>query len=103
MDRKKFISLFGLLPLVSFEGFGKTNALELTCDPYVFIEERRMGYISYREVKNGKIIRRWEVTGTCNGCGKCWQGAVGDKPILDCPVSPEFKIEEGCPLKPKEL
>lgn len=60
-----------------------------TCDPTVYIEEQRAGYVRYQNVAG----RRWEVLGVCDGRGFCWQGAVGAKPELDCPVTPEF---EGC-------
>ena len=72
--------------------------LEPTCDPYVFIEEKRIGYVRYREVQNGKIVKRWEVHGICTGKGKCYEGAANDKPILDCPVNEYFK-KDCCPLK----
>ncbi len=61
-----------------------------TCDPYVWIEEQYVGYVRYRNVTSG---RRWEVHGICDQRGDCWQGAVGPKPELDCPVTPEFS---GC-------
>jgi len=61
-----------------------------TCDPMCVIEEQREGYVRYRSLENG---RRWEVIGICDQRGDCWKGAVGQKPELDCPVTPEFK---GC-------
>jgi len=69
-----------------------------TCDPYVWIEEQRAGYVRYRMVSESNnpdatTTRRWEVYGTCDNRGLCWQGAVGPKPTLDCPVTPEFN---GC-------
>lgn len=57
-----------------------------TCDPHVFIEEQRVGYVRYR---NGDG-RRWEVHGVCDKRGHCWEGAAGPAPELDCPVTPEF-------------
>lgn len=106
MDRKQFISMVGMLPALGFvvknKKTEKEGILEPTCDPYVFIEEKRIGYIRYREVVNGKITRRWEVHGICTGIGKCYEGANGEKPILDCPVSPEFK-KDCCKLKVKTL
>ena len=60
-----------------------------TSDPFVVIEEKREGYVRYR---NGDG-RRWEVHGVCVGLGNCWQGALNPKPELDSPVTPEFK---GC-------
>jgi hypothetical protein len=65
------------------------DELQLTCDPFVFIEEKREGYVRYRNTEG----RRWEVHGVCDQRGDCWAGAVGPKPELDCPVTPEFK---GC-------
>lgn len=61
-----------------------------TCDKDVIIEEQHEGYWRYRNITSG---RRWEVYGVCDQRGYCWQGAVGPKPKLDCPVTPEFK---GC-------
>lgn len=66
-----------------------TQGLQPTCDPFVWIEEQREGYVRYR---NGDG-RRWEVHGTCNMCGACWEGASGPAPDMDCPVTPEL---EGC-------
>lgn len=64
-----------------------------TCDPFVVIEARSpvevtgdAAWVRYRNAEG----RRWEVWGACNQCGACWEGAVGDPPELDCPVSPEF-------------
>lgn len=69
--------------------------LEPTCDPYVFIEEKSEGYIRYRCTDG----RRWEVRGICTGIGKCWEGAIGPKPTLDCPVGPGWDEDYCCPLK----
>lgn len=60
-----------------------------TCDPHVWIEDQREGFVRYRNADG----RRWEVLGVCNRCGKCWEGAVGPAPELDCPVTPEL---QGC-------
>lgn len=74
-----------------------------TQDPYVWIEERRSGYVRYRRDDG----RRWEVHGECIGLGHCIVGSVIDghevktleeaKNIwknydfpLDSPVTPEF-------------
>lgn len=64
-----------------------------TCDPSVVTEARSpvettgdAAWVRYRRADG----RRWEVWGTCNQCGACWEGAVGQKPELDCPVTPEF-------------
>ncbi len=62
--------------------------MEQTCDPYVLIEERAEQRIRYVNITTG---RRWDVLGTCNMCGACWEGAVGPAPTLDCPVTPEIK------------
>jgi len=48
-----------------------------------------VGYVRYRNAAG----RRWEVHGICDQRGNCWEGAVGSKPDLDCPVTPEF---HGC-------
>lgn len=72
--------------------------LNPTCDPYVFIEEQREGYIRYQDTEG----KRWEVHGICTGIGKCFEGAAGPKPELDCPVAPGFK-DNCCPLKIVEL
>lgn len=74
-----------------------------TCEPYVFIEEQRVGYIRYRDITTG---RRWEVHGICDKRGDCLVGAVIDGEEVktierarelaaayigpDCPVTPEF-------------
>lgn len=63
--------------------------LQPTCDPTVWIEEIRIGYVRYQN----NYGRRWEVHGVCDQRGHCWQGAANPKPELDCPVTPEFK---GC-------
>lgn len=60
--------------------------MQPTCDPFVWIEERGEGFVRYRNAAG----RRWEVHGTCDKRGDCWQGAVGPAPTLDCPVTPEF-------------
>lgn len=61
--------------------------LQPTCDPEIFIEEKYEGYIRYRRI-NGE---RWELIGVCTGIGKCWEGANGPKPELDCPLTPTYK------------
>lgn len=66
-----------------------------TCDPHVFIQEQRLGYVRYHNTKDG---RRWEVHGICINIGKCYEGAANPKPELDCPVAPGFK-NDCCPLK----
>lgn len=71
--------------------------MQPTCDPFVFIEEQRPGYIRYQNLAG----RRWEVIGTCIDLGFCYQGAAGPKPELDCPVTPEFK--GCCPFQFVEL
>lgn len=84
---------------------------ELTCDPYVVIEERREAYVRYRSTDG----RRWEVHGVCDGNRACMVGAVIDgvpietieqaqalpTPELDCPVSPGFS--GCCPLEVRVL
>lgn len=76
-----------------------------TCDPAVFIEEQRPGYVRYQRTDG----RRWEVWGTCDKRGDCLVGAsINGEEVttierarelaaaytgLDCPVTPEF---EGC-------
>lgn len=80
--------------------------MEPTSDPGILIEERREGYVRYRNVESG---RRWEVHGECVGLGHCIVGAVVDGEEvrtlerarelwaqgfpLDSPVTPEFS---GC-------
>jgi hypothetical protein len=66
-----------------------------TSDPNVFIEEQREGYVRYI----CKDSRRWEVHGVCTDIGTCWEGAVSEKPVLDCPVGPGFDEKSCCPLK----
>lgn len=68
-----------------------------TVDPFVFIEEERVGYVRYR-ADDG---RRWEVLGVCDYRGDCLVGAVD--PLLgprgtrlDVPVGPGFS--GCCPL-----
>ena len=65
------------------------DTLQPTCDPHVFIEEIRVGYVRYVNLDG----RRWEAHGVCDKRGQCWQGAVGPAPELDCPVTPGFR---GC-------
>jgi hypothetical protein len=100
MDRKKFISVFSMFPFASTKMLTDLpiEQLEPTCDPFVFIEEKRIGYIRYRAVQNGVITKQWEVHGICTGIGKCYEGAVNEKPILDCPVNEFFK-SDCCNLK----
>jgi len=91
--------------------------LTQTSDLYIFIEEVKPGYTRYRQLDDeGKLVRRWEVHGTCDRRGDCLIGAVIDTPDgsiqimdqdhlnelkevlgkeridyeLDVPVSPEF-------------
>lgn len=54
--------------------------MERTADPYVLIEERREGYVRYRmlDPETRKVVRRWEVHGTCDRRGDCLIGAVID-------------------------
>ena len=99
MNRKNFISLLPALPFMKLMAQeNEPEQLEPTCDPYVFIEEKRIGYVRYREIQNGEIVKRWEVHGICTGKGKCYEGAANYKPILDCPVNEHFK-NDCCPLK----
>lgn len=79
------------------------GALTPTCDPFVFIEEQREGYVIYQALDG----RRWSVSGVCDGNRACMVGAVVDgmlietveqawalpTPELDCPVGPGFS---GC-------
>ena len=90
------------------------ETLKPTCDPYIFIEEIRLGYVRYRRVTDG---RRWEVHGICDKRGYCVLGMNinGEKVSsleeakklaeaydgLDCPVTPEFK--GCCPFTYNEL
>lgn len=71
--------------------------MQPTCDPTVWIEEQRVGYVRYRNDAG----RRWEVHGVCDKRGDCWEGAVGPPPELDCPVTPEFT--GCCPFTYTEL
>lgn len=48
--------------------------LEATYDPTVFIEEKREGYVRYRNLEG----RRWEVWGSCDYRGDCLIGSVID-------------------------
>jgi hypothetical protein len=117
MDRKKFLSsAIGLsfFPLLKtnlvkdeIELVKKAPALKLTCDPFVKIVEQRIDYVKYVEFKRkvdeikdaeNEIIKIWEVHGICTGIGKCYEGAVNEKPILDCPVN-EYLKNNCCPLK----
>jgi hypothetical protein len=59
-----------------------------TCDPNVVIESSTETSVIYLVPATGE---RWRIDGTCNQCGLCWDGAVGDRPTLDCPVRPEIK------------
>jgi hypothetical protein len=91
---------------------------ERTQDPLVVIEERREGYVRYRNTETG---RRWEVHGECVGLGHCIVGAVlpdgehvetlerakevwaerRERFLLDSPITPEFK--GCCPFRFVEL
>lgn len=77
-----------------------TTKLIRTCDPYVYAEALRRGYARYVDVKSG---RRWEVFGVCQNIGKCWEGAIGPRPSLDCPVTPEFANDGCCQFTYNEL
>jgi hypothetical protein len=67
-----------------------------TADPYVWIEERRPGYVRYSDGD-----REWEVIGTCAWTdpmtwGPCGEGAAEPSPgspegRLDVPVAPGFQ------------
>jgi hypothetical protein len=60
--------------------------MERTADPYVRIEERRPGYVRYRQVdpETRRVVRRWEVHGVCDRRGDCLVGAVvGGVEIVD--------------------
>lgn len=77
-------------------------SLSPTCDPGVWIEEQRTGYVRYQNA----VGRRWEVHGVCDRRATCMIGAVIDGVEittaehaaevaagyagLDCPVTPEF-------------
>ena len=68
------------------------RSLRPTVDPYVWIEEERVGYVRY---VSGD--RRWEVWGECCGHGSCQVGAAADDAgwlprtgRLDIPVGPGF-------------
>ncbi len=61
-----------------------------TCDPSVVIEEKTEGKVIYLVPATGE---RWQINGTCNHCGSCWEGASGPAPTIDCPVRPEIKID----------
>jgi hypothetical protein len=76
--------------------------MEPTCDPEIWIEERRVGYVRYRRADG----RRWEVHGICDARGDCSVGS--DNPFpgppegrLDIPVTPEF--DSCCPFRYVEL
>jgi hypothetical protein len=93
-------------------------AVEETQDPRVVIEERREGYVRYR---NTETRQRWEVHGECIGLGHCIVGATlpdgevvetlerarevwaegRERFPLDSPVGPGFK--GCCPLRVVEL
>jgi hypothetical protein len=75
--------------MTTFSDGVSTSDLTETCDPFVYIEASSAGYVRYRNLDG----RRWEVFGVCDQRGLCWDGAVGEKPTLDCPVTPEFS---GC-------
>lgn len=75
-----------------------TSQLIATCEPFVWLEEVREGYWRYVDATTGQ---RWEVFGICDQRGDCWEGAVGPKPTLDCPVRPGFT--GCCPLTFVEL
>jgi hypothetical protein len=92
--------------------------MEQTQDPFVVIEERRKGYIRYRNTETG---RSWEVYGECVGLGHCIVGSVlpdgevvetlkqakkvwsdrANRFLLDSPITPEFK--GCCPFRFVEL
>lgn len=82
-----------------------------TLDPFVVIEEQRVGYTRYRRADG----LRWEIVGVCDHRRDCMVGAVVDDvlvesveqaralptPELDCPVGPGFR--DCCPLEVIEL
>lgn len=49
--------------------------MQPTIDPDIFIEYADATLTRYQRVSTGE---RWEVHGTCNQCGLCVIGAVGD-------------------------
>ena len=76
-----------------------TSKLIATCDPNVYAEALRRGYVRYVNIVTGE---RWEVIGTCTQIGKCWAGAADptfraylEANQLDCPVTPKFN-SVGC-------
>lgn len=92
--------------------------MERTIDSFVFIEEKRKGYVRYWQTDG----RRWEVYGECVRLGNCMVGAVladgtqirdlthlemlvaeGRIPehVFDTPVGPEFN--GCCPFRIVEL
>ena len=63
------------------------SSLEKTTDVYTYVEERRPpDYVRHVNV----FGQRWEVIGICTNIGKCYEGAGGPKPELDCPIAPGF-------------
>jgi len=63
---------------------------ERTCDPTLIIVYREKDLIIYYNVINDE---QWIIYGCCKQLGYCYEGAVNEKPELDCPVRPDF---EGC-------
>jgi hypothetical protein len=87
----------------------------VTCDPWVYIEEQRPGYVRYRCLASGE---RWEVLGTCalkdGDPESCMQGSVDDRTRgdraywanpgppegrLDIPISVRYPYHERCGLR----
>jgi hypothetical protein len=65
--------------------------MESTCDPDVFIEERRTGYIRYLRISD---TLRWEVSGVCDYRGNCIIGSVIDTPHGPVVIRDHAHIEE---------
>lgn len=69
------------MPATGQHGGAHAEGLVATVDPYVYIEHAVPGYTRYQQVDEaGKVVRRWEVAGTCDRRGDCLVGAVVEAP-----------------------
>jgi hypothetical protein len=66
--------------------------LTATYDPTIWIEDRQPGVVTYRQVIDGTVTRRWEVHGTCDHRGDCLIGAI--EPETEETIRDHAHIEE---------
>ena len=68
---------------------------EITCDPTCIITHRGLEFLIYYQIETQES---WIIYGICTQKGSCMDGALNEKPVLDCPVRPEIECD-GCNLR----